>query len=107
MDLVCRYSSDEYPKYDNYNAINVNRTQDIPCDYEGLMGVPITFLDKYNPAQFDIIWQASGNTRASAPQDVLQKIGYKVHSEDRGGCGVVNGKRQYSRIIIRNKFPQV
>ena len=55
LDLVCRYSPEEYPKYDNYDAINVGRTQDIPMDYKGLMGVPITFLDKYNPNQFEII----------------------------------------------------
>ena len=105
LDLVCRYSEDEYPMYDNYNAINVGKTQDIPYDYSGLMGVPITFLDKYNPIQFEIIWQASGNTRASAPKEVLERMGYKIHPEDRGGCGVVQGKRQYSRIIIRNKHP--
>ena len=103
LDLVCRYSPEEYPKYDNYDAINVGRTQDIPMDYKGLIGVPITFLDKYNPNQFEIIWQASGNTRASAPKEVLEIMGYTNHKEDRGGCGVVNGKRQYSRIIIRNK----
>ena len=97
----------EYPQYDNYNAINVNKTQDIPCDYSGLMGVPITFLDKYCPAQFEIIWQASGNTRASTPNEILEEIGYKAHPEDRGGCGVVNGKRLYSRILIRNKHPKI
>jgi len=106
IDLVCRYSPEEYPQYDNYNAINVNKTQDIPCDYTGLMGVPITFLDKYNPNQFEIVWQASGNTRASAPTEVLKKLGYTIHPEDRGGCGVVKGKRQYSRILIRNKHPK-
>lgn len=106
LDLVCRYSTEEYPNYDNYNAINVCKTQDIPCDYAGIMGVPITFLDKYNPNQFEIVWQASGNTRASAPKEVLTNVGYKAHPEDRGGCGVVNGKRQYSRILIRNKHPQ-
>ena len=106
LDLVCRYSPEEYPKYDNYNAINVNKTQDIPCDYPGLMGVPITFLDKYCPSQFEIVWQASGNTRASTPREILEKIGYKAHPEDRGGCGVVKGKRLYSRILIRNKHPR-
>ena len=106
IDLVCKYTPEEYPFFDNYNAININRTADIPCDYEGIMGVPITFLDKYNPEQFEIIWQASGNTRASAPSSVLKKVGYTVHPEDRGGCGVVKGKRQYSRILIRNKHPQ-
>lgn len=106
MDLVCHYSEEEYPHYDNYNAINVGRTQDIPCDFAGIMGVPITFLDKYNPNQFEIVWQASGNTRASAPSSVLMEVGYKIHPEDRGGCGVIKGKRQYSRILIRNKHPQ-
>lgn len=103
LDLVCHYSEEEYPKYDNYNAINVNRTQDIPCDYSGIMGVPLTFLDKYNPKQFEIVWQASGNTRASAPIEILKELDYSIHPEDRGGCGVVNGKRQYTRIFIRNK----
>lgn len=106
LDLVCRYSPEDYPKYDNYDAVNVSKTQDIPCDYRGIMGVPITFLDKYNPNQFEIIWQASGNTRASAPSNILKEVGYAIHSEDRGGCGVVKGKRQYSRILIRNKNPK-
>jgi hypothetical protein len=106
IDLVCKYNSNDYPTFDNYNAINVNKTSDIPMDYAGIMGVPITFLDKYNPEQFEIIWQASGNTRACAPKDVLDLVGYSVHPEDRGGCGVVKGKRQYSRILIRNKHPQ-
>ncbi len=106
LDLVCHFTPSRYPKYDNYNAIDVGKTADIPCDYDGIMGVPVTFLDKYNPNQFDIIWQASGNTRASAPKEKLKILGYKPHPEDRGGCGVINGKRQYSRIFIRNKHPQ-
>ena len=106
LDLVCRYSPDEYPNYDNYNAINICKTSDIPCDFSGYMGVPITFLDKYNPNQFEIIWQACGNTRASAPSNILSELKYKPHPEDRGGCGVVYGKRQYARVIIRNKHPQ-
>ena len=106
LDLVCHYSSEEYPKYDNYDAVNICKTIDIPCDYDGYMGVPITFLDKYNPNQFEIIWQACGNTRASAPPSVLKELQYKPHPEDRGGCGVVNGKRQYARVIIRNKNPK-
>ena len=54
--LYKNYSPAEYPKYDNYDAINVNKVADIPCDYEGVMGVPITFLDKFNPDQFEILW---------------------------------------------------
>lgn len=101
IDLVCRYTPEEYPKYDNYNAIDVNRTQNIPYNYDGIMGVPLTFLDKYCPNQFEIIWQASGNTRASAPKEILKEVGYSIHPEDRGGCAVVKGKRQFTRIFIR------
>lgn len=101
LDLVCHYTPDEYPKYDNYDAIDVNRTQNIPYDYDGIMGVPLTFLDKYCPNQFEIIWQASGNTRASAPKEILKEVGYSIHPEDRGGCAVVKGKRQFTRIFIR------
>ncbi len=53
--LVCKYSPKDYPTYDNYNAIEVGKTSDIPFDYDGIMGVPITFLDKYNPDQFEIL----------------------------------------------------
>ena len=79
---------------------------DIPLDYAGVMGVPITFLDKYNPEQFEIIWQASGNTRVCAPKEILLGLHYMKHSEDRGGCGVVNGARVYSRILICNRHPE-
>ncbi len=55
MILYKKYNPKEYPKYDNYDAINVDKVADIPCDYYGVMGVPITFLDKYNPNQFEIV----------------------------------------------------
>jgi hypothetical protein len=101
--LYQKYSAEEYPKYDNYDAINVDKTKDIPMDYEGVMGVPITFLHKYNPDQFEIIWQASGNTKASAPKEILQRLNYVKHKDDRGGCTVVKGRRTYGRILIKNK----
>ena len=53
--LVRRFSSDYYPHYDNYDAIDIDSVSDIPCDYDGVMGVPITFLDKYSPDQFEIV----------------------------------------------------
>lgn len=53
--LYKHYSPRDYPKYDNFDAINVDKTEEIPCDYDGVMGVPITFLDKYSPEQFEII----------------------------------------------------
>ena len=95
----------EYQKYDNYDAIEVSLTITIPSDYDGVMGVPISFLDKYCPEQFEIIWQASGNTRASAPKEILQRLNYTPHPEDRGGCTIVNGKRTYGRILIKHKNP--
>ena len=103
IDLWKKYTPEEYPRYENYNAINIDKTADIPEDYYGIMGVPITFLDKYNPDQFEIVWQASGNTRACAPSDVLSELEYKPHKDDRGGCGIVNGSRVFSRILIRRK----
>lgn len=90
LDLVCRYSSDEYPNYDNYNAINVNRVDDIPCDYDGVMGVPITFLDKYNPDQFEI----KGIDR------------YVEDNPHYGHRFQLKGKEVYARILIRNKHPK-
>lgn len=85
LDLVCRYSPEEYPKYDNYDAIEVSKTANIPFDYDGVMGVPITFLDKYNPSQFEIIKFRKGN-------------------DDKDLA--INGKCPYFRILIRNKNPR-
>lgn len=104
--LVKRYNEQDYPKYDNYDAINVDKTLDIPCDYRGIMGVPITFMDKYCPEQFEIIWQASGNTRACAPKEILEQLKYTTHKDDRGGRGIVRGNRVYGRIFIQNKHPE-
>lgn len=101
--LYKKYNPDEFPKYDNYEAINVNKYTDIPYDYNGIIGVPITFLDKYNPNQFEIIWQASGNTKANTPKDILDELNYHPHPEDRGGCAVINGIRCYTRVLIRRR----
>jgi hypothetical protein len=92
-----------YRKYDNFDAIDVPFTDAIPSDYLGMMGVPISFLSKHNPDQFEIVWQASGNTRASAPSEALAEMKYQPHPDDRGGCGVINGERVYSRIVIRHR----
>lgn len=104
--LYKKYTPEEFPKYDNYDAINVNKYTDIPCDYNGIMGVPITFLDKYNPNQFEIIWQASGNTRASTPKEILNDVKYIPNKHDRGGCAVINDMRYYTRVLIRRKQRQ-
>jgi len=93
----------EYPKYDNYDAIEVSKVNNIPIDYDWIMGVPITFLNKYNPEQFEIIWQASWNTKASAPQKILDDLHYCKHENDRGWCPIIKWKRKYVRILIKNK----
>lgn len=85
--LYKNYTPEEFPHYDNYDAINVNKTKDIPMDYSGTMGVPITFLDKFNPDQFEIIGQMA-----------TTKI-----DEFNFGYPYVNGKKIYARILIKNK----
>jgi len=101
--LTRQYTSDEYPHYENYDAINVARTQNIPIDFDGIMGVPITFLDKYSPDQFEIVMLANGNARTNVTSEILKEVKYLKHSEDRGGVGIINGRRVYARILIRRK----
>ncbi len=90
MTLYKKYSLEEYPNYDAYNAINVNKVSDIPMNYSGVMGVPITFLDKYSPNQFEI-------------------IGIDRYVEDNPNYGkrfTINNKEIYARVLIKNKKPQ-
>ena len=84
LPLYKNYTPEEYPKYDNYDAIEVGKTAEIPCDYDGVMGVPITFLDKYCPEQFEI-------------------VGNEYSLDIPRGRGYVSGKRMYSRIFITKK----
>lgn len=110
-----KYTPGEYPKYDNYDAINVDKVSEIPCDYDGVMGVPITFLDKYNPEQFEIIGMDLN--------DSVKELGIKEIGNEwvelyrkQGGKGHItasmhslvythNGKAVslYRRILIRKK----
>lgn len=103
LTLTRSYTPEEYPRYENYDAIDVGRTQNIPFDYDGIMGVPITFLDKYSPDQFEIVMLANGNARTNVSSKILAEVGYRPHSEDRGGVGIINGRRVYVRILIRRK----
>lgn len=73
--LYRTYNETDYPKYDNYDAINVNKVKDIPCDYDGVMGVPITFLDKYNPNQFEIVGLLQSSTEEQAGIPILREYG--------------------------------
>ena len=95
LRLYRRYNPEDYPTYDNYDAINVDKVADIPEDYPGAMGVPITFLDKYNPEQFEILW-----TTDRGGDGILDNI-KKPH--ERHDAPVGNGVPKYKRIIIRNK----
>jgi len=83
-----KYNPAEYPTYDNYNAIDVSKTNDIPIDYNGVMGVPITFMNKYNPDQFEILGLDDHRL---------------VYPEWRGRGPDLNGKTIYRRIMIKNK----
>lgn len=91
--LYKNYTPEEFPTYDSYNAINVDKTKDIPIDYPGAMGVPITFLDKYNPDQFEIIDGIGRYSMLTGPT-----------SETQGTyLTKINGDPKYARIVIRNK----
>lgn len=114
--LYKSYSPEAYPKYDNYDAIEVSKTKDIPMDYDGVMGVPITFLDKYNPDQFEILGMCENEdlyklkTKIYSNQEkrdaYLSKFG-KKGSYDLNASGVIlkNGllEKVYQRILIRHK----
>lgn len=106
------YNSEEYPTYENFNAINVNKTKDIPVDYNGFMGVPITFLDKYNPDQFEIIGLGISNSGLEIGVQPYKKE-HKKYRKEVQKRGAVNGDLYmmvdgvvtvpYARVIIKNK----
>jgi len=91
LELTKHYSPEEYPSYDTYDAINVHRVQDIPLDYSGIMGVPITIIDKYNSEQFELIGEA--NHGSDNEYDLFKPT--------------INGKQLFKRILIRNKMPVI
>ena len=86
-----------YPKYDNYNAINVDKVSDIPMDYDGVMGVPITFMDKYNPEQFEIIDGLNRYTILDVVKINDWAKANHIHLTE------INGKSKYLRILIKRK----
>lgn len=110
--LYKNYTPEEYPKYENFDAINVNITKDIPVDYSGAMGVPITFLDKYNPEQFEIIGLGISNSGLEVGVQPY-KPEHKKYRKEIQKRGAVDGdlymmkngivEVPYARILIRNK----
>lgn len=94
--LYKRYTPDKYPRYDNYDAIEVSKTADIPCDYFENMGVPITFLDKFNPDQFELI---------GATESEGKGFSNGIWNESSSVAQpLVNGKQKYKRLFIRHKM---
>lgn len=107
--LVRRYNPDDYPPFDNYEGININKTVDIPCDYDGIMGVPITFLDKYSPDQFEILGITCRGYSPEYRTKTYDRAEYKNANDLNGsGCILVDGKPKmiYGRVLIRNKHPE-
>lgn len=104
--LAKKYEGNEYmyPKYDNYDAINVDRVNNIPKDYEGVMGVPLTFLDKYNQEQFELLGCFNNYSSKSAGK-------YQLYGEEVFVCPeypkykgpVVDGKMKYIRLLVRKR----
>lgn len=96
IPLYKRYEDDPaaYPKYDNYDAIEVSKVKDIPKDYDGAMGVPITFLGKHNPDQFEIM----GCSDNGLVPEFIKKAHFKKHNEP-----FVNGSKRYKRLFIKRK----
>jgi len=86
------FNRKEYPKYDNYDAIEVSNTKDIPVDYDGCMGVPITFLNKYNPDQFEIL---------GCSYSYGEPVGY--HKKGTDFSVSIKGEQKYKRLFIKNK----
>ena len=103
--LYKNYNSDDYPTYDNYDAINVDRVADIPVDYDGMMGVPITFLDKYNPDQFEILGITDRANRYGLKTKIYTQADAPNFNDLNGTAGVIKTidgyKRTYRRLLIR------
>ena len=91
-----------YPHYDNYDAIEVPEVMGIPSDYEGVMGVPISFLDRYNPEQFEIL----GSRRWGKSQELLDVYTGAVVPPENDKKTLINGKETYDRIFIRHRNPE-
>jgi hypothetical protein len=97
IDLCLTYTPEEYPKYDNYDAIEVSKVVNIPMDYDGVMGVPITFLDKHCPGQFEII-----GTSDRGGDDIPEVAVIRL-TEKKMDSPLVQGEKTYKRLFIRRK----
>ena len=109
VELTEKYTPEKYPKFDNYDAINVNKSKDIPGDYYGLMGVPETFFSKLNRQQFEIIGLL-GDFKENDPENGLfcgaETEAFRNDSIVTTRCPAVNKISKYNRLIIKRKTDQ-
>lgn len=109
LQLTDYYTKEKYPKYDNYDAINVDKVANIPCDYPGVMGVPLTFIDKYCPEQFEIVGISGRENDVNFKTKIYTKEDADNYGDlNRGPTLVKNTKKKnlYCRIFIKNKHPE-
>lgn len=118
----CKYDPEKYPKYDNYDAIECSRSVDIPVDYNGVIGVPISILYHFyggyinveyddgflSGKQFEIVWIASGHSKTTMPNDIAKELNadFEMKSKANTGNGyaILNGIQLYHRILIKRVF---
>jgi hypothetical protein len=106
IPLFRLYSDKDYPRYDNYNAVEVSKTADIPVDFDGAMGVPITFLDRYNPEQFEIlgITDRDNNSGLKTREYSSAEVPNAGDLNRRGAIRTANGlKSTYARLLIKRR----
>ena len=102
LELKRQYKEEDFRKFDNLDIINIDRIEDIPSDYQDIMGVPLSFLDKWNRDQFEIVGLLSDNKG----DGIYIFNGTETYTDERhkkSKCGVIDGKRIYCRLLIKKK----
>ena len=102
LELKRQYKEEDFRKFDNLDIINIDRIEDIPSDYQDIMGVPLSFLDKWNRDQFEIVGLLSDNKG----DGIYIFNGAETYTDERhkkSKCGVIDGKRIYCRLLIKKK----
>ena len=102
LELKRQYKEEDFRKFDNLDIINIDRIEDIPSDYQDIMGVPLSFLDRWNKYQFEIVGLLSDNKG----DGIYIFNGTETYTDERhkkSKCGVIDGKRIYSRLLIKRK----
>ena len=103
LELKRQYKEEDFRKFDNLDIINIDRIEDIPSDYQDIMGVPLSFLDKWNRDQFEIVGLLSDNKG----DGIYIFNGTETYTDERhkkSKCGVIDGKRIYCRLLIKKKI---